>query len=96
MWLIVLHSLNAGVAGKSPNFYVYAHNSPILVKDPTGRVIPAILVGVGLRAIAGAATGVVVYYTTSALTGSLSDTSIGGKWSYNAILNFFLYASSHM
>ena len=75
----VFHSPSAGVAGRSPNFYVYAHNSPILIKDPTGRVIPAILVGVGVRAIAGAATSVVVYYATAALTGSLSDTSPGGN-----------------
>ena len=57
---------------------MYAHNSPILVKDPTGLVIPAILVGVGVRAIAGTANSVPVYYAISALTGSPSDTSIGG------------------
>ena len=68
------------MAGKSPNFYVYAHNSPILVKDPTGRVIPAILVGVGVRAIARGATNVAVHYATSSLTGSLSDASIGGNY----------------
>lgn len=71
--LIALLFLNTGVAGKSPNFYVYAHNSPILVKDPTGRIIPAIAIAAGYiakRAAVGAATSVAVYLATSALTGS--------------------------
>lgn len=61
------------MAGKSPNFYVYAHNSPILVKDPTGRIIPVIVVAAGYiakRAAIGAATSVAVYLATSAITGS--------------------------
>ena len=61
------------MAGKSPNFYVYAHNSPILVKDPTGRIIPVIVVAAGYiakRAAIGAATSVAVYLATSAITGT--------------------------
>ena len=68
---------NSGVAGKSPNFYVYAHNSPMLVKDPTGRIIPVIAVAAGYiakRAAVGAAVGAVknvaVYIATSKITGS--------------------------
>ena len=72
---------NTGVAGKSPNFYVYAHNSPMLVKDPTGRIIPAIAIAAGYiakRAAVGAAVGatvgavknVAVYIATSKITGS--------------------------
>ena len=73
------------MAGKSPNFYVYAHNSPILVKDPTGRIIPPIVVAAGyiakraaVRAAIGATVGaavgavknVAVYFANSKLTGS--------------------------
>lgn len=78
--LIALLFLNTGVAGKSPNFYVYAHNSPILVKDPTGRIIPAIAIAAGYiakRAAVGAVASVAVYYATSEITGT--DTSLGGK-----------------
>ena len=79
MLLISSFCLNTGVAGKSPNFYVYAHNSPILVKDPTGRIIPVIAVAAGYiakRAAVGAAASVAVYFATSAITGS--DISLGG------------------
>ena len=79
MLLISSFCQNTGVAGKSPNFYVYAHNSPILVKDPTGRIIPVIAVAAGYiakRAAVGAATSVAVYFATSAITGS--EISLGG------------------
>ena len=62
------------MAGKSTNFYVYAYNSPMLIKDPTGRILPAVLLG---KALIGAAGSVAVYYATAAITGS--DTSLGGK-----------------
>ena len=80
MLLICPLFLNIGVAGKSPNFYVYAHNSPILVKDPTGRIIPAIAVAAGYiaeRAAVGALASVAVYYATSEITGT--DTTLGGN-----------------
>lgn len=28
----------AGLNGKSPNFYMYVINSPLNMKDPTGRI----------------------------------------------------------
>ena len=80
MLLIYPLFLNTGVAGKSPNFYVYAHNSPILVKDPTGRIIPVIAVAAGYiakRAAVGALASVAVYYATSEITGT--DTTLGGN-----------------
>ena len=80
MLLICPLFLNTGVAGKSPNFYVYAHNSPILVKDPTGRIIPVIAVAAGYiakRAAMGALASVAVYYATSEITGT--DTTLGGN-----------------
>lgn len=89
MLLIYLLFLNTGVAGKSPNFYVYAHNSPILVKDPTGRIIPVIAVAAGYiakRAAVGALASVAVYYATSEITGT--DTTLGGNKINNCISIF--------
>ena len=92
MILIAFLFLNTGVAGKSPNFYVYAHNSPILVKDPTGRIIPAIAIAAGYiakRAAVGAVASVAVYYATSRITGT--DTSSGGNKIKNCIDMLYFY-----
>lgn len=62
------------MAGKSTNFYVYAYNSPMLIKDPTGRIVPLVLLG---KAAIGAVGSVAVYYATAYITGS--ETSLGGK-----------------
>ena len=45
-------SFFTGLAGKCSNFYIYAYNSPLVVKDPTGRLafIP-ILIGAGIGAV---------------------------------------------
>lgn len=43
-----------GLNGKSPNFYMYALNNPLIVKDPTGRIpLPIItsLISVGVHLI---------------------------------------------
>ena len=92
MLLIYPLFLNTGVAGRSPNFYVYAHNSPILVKDPTGRIIPVIAVAAGCiakRAAVGALATVAVYYATSEITGA--DTSSGGNKIKNCIDMSYFY-----
>ena len=52
-------STNAGPSGKSPNLYVYAFNSPLILKDPTGR-IPVFLVSSGVSALASVASYTVV------------------------------------
>lgn len=65
-----------GIAGNNPNFYVYAYNSPLMLKDPTGRILP-IIAGVIVRhAVGGAAVSAATYSITSAITG---DFSYGGS-----------------
>ena len=48
--LIILNFqyLSIGLNGKSPNFYVYALNNPLIIKDPTGQVffVPFVLLPV--------------------------------------------------
>ena len=53
---------------------MYAYNSPMLIKDPTGRIVPLVLLG---KAAIGAVGSVAVYYATAYITGS--ETSLGGK-----------------
>lgn len=61
-----------GLAGNSPNRYLYAYNSPLLVKDPTGRAIPVVvLVG---AAVIGAAIDEVSGYVEA----QGPDSTIGG------------------
>ena len=49
------------MAGRSTNFYVYAQNSPINVKDPSGRILPLVPLVAPLlvRSALGAAESVV-------------------------------------
>lgn len=64
-----------GIAGNNANFYIYAYNSPLMLKDPTGRILP-IIAGVIVRhAVGGAAVSAAAYGITSAITG---DFSYGG------------------
>lgn len=40
-----------GLSGRNPNLYVYAFNSPLLVRDPTGQIpIPVISAGISIVA----------------------------------------------
>ena len=34
--------LHTGLLGRSTNFYVYAQNSPLNVKDPSGKILPLV------------------------------------------------------
>lgn len=38
IFFLLLYDNYAGLNGKSPNFYMYALNNPLIVKDPTGRI----------------------------------------------------------
>ena len=63
-----------------------SQQSDILVKDPTGRIIPVIAVAAGYiakRAAVGALASVAVYYATSEITGP--DTTLGGNKINNCI-----------
>ncbi len=72
---VYLITIIIGIAGNNANFYVYAYNSPLMLKDPTGRILP-IIAGVIVRhAVGGAAVSAAAYGVTSAITG---DFSYGG------------------
>lgn len=44
--IIILH---AGLSGRNPNLYVYAFNTPLLIRDPTGQIpFPVITAGISI------------------------------------------------
>ena len=57
-----------GLSGRNPNLYMYAFNSPLLIRDPTGQIpiIPIISAGVS----------VVAYSVVQVATGQ--DITLGG------------------
>ena len=59
-------SLFAGLAGKSTNLYTYAHNSPLLYADPSGRLYPALIFG---GAVVGAVTNTLSHVATNLAKG---------------------------
>lgn len=68
------------MAGNSLNLYTYAHNSPLIVKDPSGKIIPlAILPVLGAAAARGAGLGVAAYIGSSLLSGG--EITLGGRHS---------------
>jgi len=68
------------MAGNSLNLYTYAHNSPLIVKDPSGKIIPlAILPVLGAAAARGAGLGVAAYIGSSLLSGG--EITWGGRHS---------------
>ena len=56
-----------GMAGKSPNFYVYAYNNPVHYNDPKGTFVPLVLGTLNVAMYAG------VQYLTG------GDITLGGK-----------------
>ena len=67
-----LQFLPKGFAGRTDNFYQYAYNNPLSVKDPTGELLPYFVFKVGK----GAATSSFKYVITSTISG---DFSLSGK-----------------
>ena len=56
-----------GLSGRNPNLYVYAFNSPLLIRDPTGQIpLPLISAGVSI----------VAYSVVQVATGQ--DITLGG------------------
>lgn len=45
------------IAGGSTNLYAYCQNDPVNLKDPSGLVLPAIAIGIGLSVAIGGAAG---------------------------------------
>lgn len=79
----IVFSTCTGLSGNSPNLYVYAFNSPLVLKDPTGRIIPlgviaaAAVIHVARQVAIGTAVSVATYAVTTAITPG-SDFSTGG------------------
>ena len=73
MYQIIIHPYNIGLIGQSTNFYVYAQNSPLNVKDPTGKILPLapLVVPLLIRSTLGAAESVVFDVGLSLLEGKL-------------------------
>ena len=65
---------------------MYAQNSPLIVKDPTGRILPLLFIPTIITQVAiggalrGAAIGVASYMATSYITPGSSIT-LAGKFS---------------
>lgn len=75
-------NLNPGMAGNSLNLYSYADNSPLAVKDPSGKILPLALVPVVAAAAGrGALVGVGAYIGSTVLAGG--DLSLGGRATFD-------------
>ena len=48
----------------SLNRCIYAEDNPLKYTDPSGNVLPVILIGIGVSALAGVASGAITGYTT--------------------------------
>lgn len=71
--MLIVNFICSGLLGRSTNFYAYAQNSPLSIKDPSGRILPAIplIAPLLIRSTLGAVESVVFDAVFSVAEGKL-------------------------